>query len=127
MIYIMKRINIKELLKSTDYDKEVTVKGWIRTKRDSKQVVFLAINDGSIIHNIQAVAAIDKFPEELLKSITTGACVAVKGTLVQSQGKGQAVEIQATEIEIYGTADDTFPLQKKGHTLEFLREIAHLR
>ena len=123
----MKRMNVKELLQSTDYDKEVTVKGWIRTKRDSKQVVFLAINDGSIIHNIQAVAAIDKFPEELLKSINTGACVAVKGTLVQSQGKGQAVEIQATEIEVYGTADDTFPLQKKGHTLEFLREIAHLR
>jgi asparaginyl-tRNA synthetase len=123
----MKRMNVKELLKSTDYDKEVTVKGWVRTKRDSKQVVFLAINDGSVIHNIQAVAAIDAFPEELLKSIGTGACVAVKGTLVKSQGQGQAVEIQAKEIEIYGNADATYPLQKKGHTLEFLREIAHLR
>jgi len=123
----MKRTNVKELLKSTEYDKEVTIQGWVRTKRDSKQVVFLAINDGSIIHNIQAVAAIDAFPEELLKSITTGSCVAVKGTLVKSQGQGQAVEIQAKEINIYGGADETFPLQKKGHTLEFLREIAHLR
>jgi asparaginyl-tRNA synthetase len=123
----MKRTNIKELLKSTEYDREVTVQGWVRTKRDSKQVVFLAINDGSIIHNIQAVAAIDAFPDELLKGITTGACVAVKGILVKSPGQGQSVEIQAKEIEIYGTADETYPLQKKGHTLEFLREIAHLR
>jgi len=123
----MKKISVKELLKSTDYDKEVTVKGWVRTKRDSKQVVFLAINDGSVIHNIQAVAGIDAFPEELLKSITTGSCVAVKGILVKSPGQGQSVEIQAKEIEIYGGADETYPLQKKGHTLEFLREIAHLR
>ncbi len=123
----MKRTNVKELLKSTEYDKEVTVQGWVRTKRDSKQVVFMAINDGSVIHNIQAVAAIDAFPEELLKRIGTGTCVRVTGTLVKSPAKGQTVEIQATEIEIYGMVDETFPLQKKDITLEFLREVAHLR
>jgi asparaginyl-tRNA synthetase len=119
--------NVKALLSSTDYDKEVEVKGWVRTKRDSKQVIFLAINDGSIIHNIQAVVTLGTISDDILKLITTGACVRVKGTLVKSQGQGQSVEIQAKEVEIYGTADNTFPLQKKGHTLEFLREIAHLR
>ncbi len=119
--------SVKELLKSTDYDKEVTVQGWVRTKRDSKQVVFIAINDGSIIHNIQVVANIESFLEETLKSITTGSCLLVNGTLVKSLGQGQTVEIQAKEIKLYGGADESYPLQKKGHTLEFLREIAHLR
>ena len=119
--------SVKALLSSTDYDKEVEVKGWVRTKRESKQVIFLAINDGSIIHNIQAVVTIGSIPEDILKLVTTGSCVGVKGTLVKSQGQGQSVEIQAKEVEVYGTADNTFPLQKKGHTLEFLREIAHLR
>lgn len=118
---------VKSLLSSTDYDKEVEVKGWVRTKRESKQVIFLAINDGSIIHNIQAVVTLGSIAEDILKLVTTGACICVKGTLVKSQGQGQTVEIQAKEVEVYGTADNSFPLQKKGHTLEFLREIAHLR
>jgi len=123
----MKRIKVADLLKSTDFGKEVTVMGWVRTKRDSKTICFVAVNDGSIIHNIQAVVDVNNFDAELLKSISTGACVSITGTLVQSQGKGQSSEIQAKKIEVFGTADESFPLQKKGHTLEFLREIAHLR
>jgi asparaginyl-tRNA synthetase len=124
----MKRIFIKELLKSTAFNTTVNVKGWVRTKRGNKNVAFIAVNDGSIIHNIQVVADPNKFDEELLKQITTGASVSVTGTLVESKGQEQPVEIQATEIVVYGTADpEKFPLQKKGHTLEFLREIAHLR
>jgi asparaginyl-tRNA synthetase len=123
----MTKQNVKALLSSTDYDKDVEVKGWVRTKRESKQVIFLAINDGSIIHNIQAVVTLGTIPDDILKLVTTGACVCVRGKLVKSQGQGQTVEIQAKELELYGTADATFPLQKKGHTLEFLREIAHLR
>lgn len=119
---------IKQLLQSTEYNKEVTVKGWVRSKRGNKNVAFIALNDGSTIHNIQAVADPNTFGDELMKRITTGACLRIAGTLVQSQGQGQTVEIQAKEIEVYGDADaETFPLQKKGHTMEFLREIAHLR
>jgi asparaginyl-tRNA synthetase len=104
------------------------VKGWVRTRRGSKQVNFVALNDGSTINNVQIVVDVEKFGEDFLKPMTTGSCLNVNGKLVESQGKGQKVEIQATEIEIYGTADPaTYPLQKKGHTLEFLREIAHLR
>jgi asparaginyl-tRNA synthetase len=124
----MQRVKIKDLLKSTGYGSDVTIKGWVRTKRESKTVAFVAVNDGSIIHNIQAVFDMVNFNEDTLKDVQTGACVKVTGTLVQSQGKGQSVEILAKSIEVYGTADpETFPLQKKGHTLEFLREIAHLR
>lgn len=123
----MKRTKVTDLLKSTDFGKEVTVMGWVRTKRDSKTICFIAVNDGSVIHNIQAVVEVAKFDAELLKSISTGACVSITGTLVQSQGKGQSSEIQAKKIEVFGTADESYPLQKKGHTLEFLREIAHLR
>ena len=111
----------------TQYGETVNVKGWVRTKRGNKQVNFIALNDGSTINNIQIVADVDKFDEELLKSITTGACLSVTGKLVKSEGAGQAVEIQASEIEVYGLADNTYPLQKKGHSMEFLREIAHLR
>jgi asparaginyl-tRNA synthetase len=119
---------IKQLLQSTEYNKEVTVKGWVRSKRGNKNVAFIALNDGSTIHNIQAVADPNTFGDELMKRITTGACLRITGILVQSQGQGQTVEIQAKEIEVYGDADaETFPLQKKGHTMEFLREIAHLR
>jgi len=118
---------VKALLNSTEYNRHVEVKGWVRTKRGSKEVAFVAVNDGSTIHNIQAVVTIGSFSEDLLKNVNTGACVCIKGKLVQSQGKGQTVEIQAESIEVYGIADETFPLQKKGHTLEFLREIAHLR
>ncbi len=122
------RSRIKTVLKSTELNKEVLIKGWVRTKRGSKSVAFIAVNDGSIIHNIQVVADFETFDEELLKNITTGSCIAVKGKLVESMGKGQTVEIQANDIKLYGTASsETYPLQKKGHTLEFLREIAHLR
>ena len=122
------RTKIAELLKSTAFGTEVVVKGWVRTKRGNKNVAFIAVNDGSIIHNIQVVADVAKFDENLLKEITTGSCVKVAGMLVESLGSGQPVEIQASSIEIYGTADpETYPLQKKGHSLEFLREIAYLR
>lgn len=124
----MKRTKIIDLLKSKAFDTEVNVKGWVRTKRGSKTVSFVALNDGSIIHNIQIVIDNIKFDEETLKKITTGASLSVNGILTQSHGQGQPVEIQATALEIMGVADsETFPLQKKGHTMEFLREIAHLR
>ena len=123
----MKPIRVIDLLRSKETGKPTEVKGWVRTKRGNKQIAFIAVNDGSVIHSIQVVAELAKFDEELMKQITTGACVHVKGTLVASQGSGQAVEIQATEIILLGGADETFPLQKKGHSMEFLREIAHLR
>lgn len=124
----MKRIKIADVLKSTQYDIDVLVKGWVRTRRGNKMVSFIALNDGSVIHNLQIVVDNNKFEDDLLKKITTGSAIGVVGKLVQSQGKGQNVEIQASSIEVYGTADvDTYPLQKKGHSLEFLREIAHLR
>ncbi len=124
----LRRSFIKDLLLSTEVDREVNAKGWVRTKRGNKQVAFVALNDGSTIHNIQIVIDLTNFTENQIKEITTGASLSVNGTLVKSMGQGQSVEIQAKEIEVYGTADpDTYPLQKKGHTLEFLREIAHLR
>jgi asparaginyl-tRNA synthetase len=109
--------------------KEINVKGWVRTKRGNKNVNFIALNDGSILHNIQIVVDVQVFNnDELLKQVTTGSCISVNGLLVESQGQGQSLEITANEIELYGTADpEKYPLQKKGHTLEFLREIAHLR
>lgn len=122
------RTKIAELLQSkTAVGTDVVVKGWVRTKRGNKNVAFIALNDGSIIHNIQIVADVNKFDESLLKNITTGSCLKVCGKLVESLGSGQPVEIQAESIEIYGTTDASYPLQKKGHSLEFLREIAHLR
>ncbi len=124
----MKRTKIKELLLSTEYDVDVLVKGWVRTKRGNKNVAFVHLNDGSTVKNIQIVIDVASFDEAVLKDITTGACIAVNGNLVKSEGKGQTVEIQAKEIELYGAADpDKYPLQKKGHSMEFLREIAHLR
>ncbi|MEG1766777.1 MAG: asparagine--tRNA ligase [Muribaculaceae bacterium] len=108
--------------------KEVSVKGWVRTRRGNKHVQFVALNDGSTIKNIQVVFDMEKFSDEELKTITTGSSLHIIGQLVESQGKGQTAEVQAKELTIYGTADvDTYPLQKKGHTLEFLREKAHLR
>ena len=107
---------------------KVSVKGWVRSRRGNKFVQFIALNDGSTINNLQIVVNLEQFDEETLKPITTGSSLHVEGMLVESQGKGQSVEIQAESIEIYGTADpETYPLQKKGHTLEFLREKAHLR
>ena len=123
-----KRERIVELLAKAP-GTEVTAKGWVRTKRGNKNISFIALNDGSTINNIQVVCDhSSNFSEELLKSITTGACLAVTGDLVESQGSGQKVEILAKSIEVYGTADpEKYPLQKKGHSMEFLREIAHLR
>ena len=124
----IKRTSVNDLLHATNYGIEVNVKGWVRTKRGNKSIAFIAVNDGSVIHNIQVVADLTKFSEDTMKLITTGSCISVNGTLVQSQGQGQTVEVQANEIVVYGTADaELYPLQKKGHTLEFLREIAHLR
>ncbi|MDD4800255.1 MAG: asparagine--tRNA ligase [Proteiniphilum sp.] len=124
----IKRTKISEALQLTSFGEEVNVKGWVRTRRGNKKVGFVALNDGSTINNIQIVIDIAQFGEEFLKPITTGACISVNGKLVESQGQGQSVEIQAAEVEIYGAADPAaYPLQKKGHSLEFLREIAHLR
>ncbi len=124
----MKRIKIKELLVSGELGSEILVKGWVRTKRGNKNIVFIALNDGSTILNIQVVAETSLFDENLLRDITTGACIAVTGKLVESQGQGQNIEISATSIELYGKSDaETYPLQKKGHSMEFLRENAHLR
>ena len=121
------RTKVKDLLKS-EPGKEVTAKGWVRTKRGNKNIAFIALNDGSTINNIQIVVETAAFSDELLKKITTGACIGVKGDLVSSVGSGQAVEIQAKELTLYGEASpDSYPLQKKGHSLEFLRTIAHLR
>jgi len=124
----MDRLKVIDVLKGNDLGKEVLVKGWVRTKRGNKNVAFIALNDGSTFHSVQLVADLANMDEEVLKKISTGACISAFGKVVESQGAGQSVEIQATSIEIIGEADpETYPLQKKGHSLEFLREIAHLR
>lgn len=124
----MKRTKITDLLKSDACGADVDVCGWVRTRRGSKQMTFIALNDGTTIHNLQVVADIEKLGEENLKQVTTGSCIRVSGKLVPSQGQGQHVEVQADRIELLGAADpNSYPLQKKGHSLEFLREIAHLR
>jgi asparaginyl-tRNA synthetase len=125
---MMKRTKIKTLLSNPGLGSEVLVKGWVRTKRGNKNIAFIALNDGSTINNIQVVAEVAAFDEALLKDITTGACIGVTGKLVESQGQGQSVEISAVSIELFGKSDaETYPLQKKGHSMEFLREIAYLR
>ena len=124
----MKNQRIAEILKSGAKDCDITVKGWVRTKRGNKNVAFIALNDGSCVANIQIVVDLASFDEEKLKAVTTGACIRVDGKLVESPASGQGVEVQATSIEVYGTADpESYPLQKKGHSLEFLRDIAYLR
>ena len=124
----MKRTKIVDIFAPELIGNQVSVKGWVRTRRGNKQVQFVALNDGSTIKNIQIVFDMAKFDEEQLKPVTTGASIHVIGQLVESMGKGQTCEIQAESLEVYGTADpDTYPLQKKGHTFEFLREKAHLR
>ena len=124
----IKRTKIVDIFDPALIGQKVCVKGWVRTRRGNKNVQFVALNDGSTIKNIQIVIDLAKFSEEALKPITTGSSIHVEGMLVASQGKGQTSEIQAETIEIYGTADsEAYPLQKKGHTLEFLREKAHLR
>ena len=126
----MKRIKIKELLNNMQGEESVLVNGWVRTRRDSKGgFSFLEINDGSCQANIQAIVehSLKEFAG-VDKKITTGSCIAISGQLVASEGKGQKMEIQATAIEVYGSADvETYPLQKKRHSFEYLREIAHLR
>ena len=124
----MNRSVIKDLLKSAQFETDILVKGWVRTKRGNNSVAFVAINDGSIIHNIQIVIDVPSFDAELLRKINTGACIGVFGKLVESKGQGQRVEVLAQKVEVYGEADpEVYPLQKKGHSFEFLREIAHLR
>ena len=123
----IKRTKIIDVLKRTDFDTVVNVRGWVRTKRGSKNVIFIALNDGSTINNVQIVADTEAFDAELVKDITTGACLSVNGALVQSQGSGQAVEIQAKEIEILGTCVSDFPMQKKGQSFEYMRQHAHMR
>lgn len=119
---------IKELFDNAPVDTQVCIKGWVRTRRGNKNVSFIAVNDGSTIHNLQVVAETGKFDDELMSKITTGASLCVVGKLVASQGAGQSIELQAAEITLYGTADPKeYPLQKKGHSLEFLRDIAYLR
>jgi len=121
----MKHTSVKEILSNAKLLQEITVKGWVRTFRSNR---FIALNDGSIIDNIQCVIDFEKFPEELLKRISTGSSISVKGTLVESQGSGQKYEIQVTELQILGDCDpETYPIQPKKHSLEFLRENAHLR
>jgi len=126
-----RRTKIKDLLKNPELKgigNQVTVKGWVRTKRGNKNVAFIALNDGSIIHSIQLVVDVQKFDENTMKLITTGSCIGATGVLVESPASGQKVEINVSHLEVFGTADaETYPVQKKGHTLEFLREIAHLR
>ncbi len=121
-------ISIKELLNSENYGNKVNVKGWVRTKRGSKNVAFIALNDGSTINNIQIVVDVNEQNEDILARIHTGASISVDGELVKSEGKGQNVEVNSIKIEVLGEANpDEYPLQPKKHSLEFLREIAHLR
>lgn len=123
-----KRIKIKDLLASNEVGSEVNVKGWVRTKRGNKQINFIALNDGSTINNLQIVVDVPNFNEDLLKKISTGAAISVVGEVIASQGSGQSVEISAKQIEVLGVADpEKYPLQPKKHSLEFLREKAHLR
>ena len=121
------RTKVKDLLRM-EPGQDVLAKGWVRTKRGNKGIAFIALNDGSTINNVQIVVDKTLFPEDLLPRITTGACIAVTGTLVESVGSGQAVEIQAKDIEIYGECDPMrFPLQKKDTSFEYLRTVAHMR
>ncbi|MDE5561120.1 MAG: asparagine--tRNA ligase [Bacteroidaceae bacterium] len=123
----MKRTKVIDALGLTTYGSDITVKGWVRSKRGSKGIFFIALNDGSTIRNIQIVGNDADFSEDTVKLITTGACISVSGILVESPAAGQASEIQAREIEILGPADNTYPLQKKGASWEYLRTVAHLR
>ena len=123
----MKRTKVVDALKCTDFGKDINVKGWVRSHRSSKAVDFIALNDGSTINNIQVVVDPATVDAETLKSITTGACLSVVGTLVESQGKGQTSEIQCKEIEVYGLCPADYPMQKKGQSFEYMRKYAHLR
>ena len=123
----LKRTKVVDALSSTDFGSKINVKGWVRTHRSSKAVDFIALNDGSTIKNIQIVVDPTKFDADMLKQITTGACISAVGTLVESQGNGQTSEIQCDSIEIYGLCGNDYPMQKKGQTFEYMRQYAHLR
>jgi len=123
----MQRTKVIDALKRTDYGSDILVEGWVRSKRGSKGIFFIALNDGSTIKNIQIVGEDQNFDEATVKLITTGACISVEGKLVESPAAGQAVEIQATKIEVLGACDATYPMQKKGQTFEYMRQHAHMR
>ncbi len=123
----MKRTKVVDALRSTDYGTDILVKGWVRSHRSSKAVDFIALNDGSTIKNIQVVVNPETIDADKLKSITTGACIGVTGVLVESQGKGQTVEVQSRDIEVYGLCPGDYPMQKKGQSFEYMRQYAHMR
>ncbi|MCU0847676.1 MAG: asparagine--tRNA ligase [Spirochaetes bacterium] len=124
----MERTRIIQVLKSETHGHGVLIKGWVRTRRDSRDVIFLEVNDGSCLDNIQVIIGEEMMKRPDLAQVSTGASVAVRGTLVESPAKGQKYEIRAGEVEVYGLADpESYPLQKKKHSFEFLREISHLR
>ncbi len=123
----MKRTKIIDALKRTDFGADITVKGWVRSKRGSKGIFFIALNDGSTIKNVQIVGDDANFDPEMLKQITTGACLSVEGTLVESPAAGQASEVQARKIEVLGLCGNDYPMQKKGQTFEYMRQHAHMR
>ncbi len=123
----MKRTKVIDALQRTDYGAEICVQGWVRSKRGSKGIFFIALNDGSTIKNIQIVGDEANFQPEMLKQITTGACLSIQGTLVESPAAGQASEVQAIRIEVLGTCDADYPMQKKGQTFEYMRQHAHMR
>ena len=123
----MKRTKVVDALVCTDFGKDINVKGWVRSHRSSKAVDFIALNDGSTINNIQVVVDPSTIDAEELKNITTGACISVIGTLVESQGAGQTSEIQCKEIEIYGLCPSDYPMQKKGQSFEYMRKYGHMR
>ena len=123
----IKRTKVVDVLARTDFGAIVNVRGWVRTHRSSKSVDFIALNDGSTIKNVQVVVDPSKFDADMLKQITTGACINVNGELVESQGAGQTVEVQCRELEVYGTCGGDYPMQKKGQSFEYMRQYAHLR
>ncbi len=123
----IKRTKVVDVLQRKDFGTVVNVKGWVRTHRSSKSVDFIALNDGSTIKNVQIVVSPEKFDGDMLKQITTGACLNVNGELVESQGSGQSVELQCREIEIYGLCGNDYPMQKKGQSYEYMRLYAHMR
>ena len=123
----MKRTKVVDALSCTDFGKDINVRGWVRSHRSSKAVDFIALNDGSTIKNIQVVIDPTSIDAEILKNITTGACISATGVLVESQGKGQTSEIQCKDIEIYGLCPSDYPMQKKGQSFEYMRKYGHMR
>ncbi|MCD8210129.1 MAG: asparagine--tRNA ligase, partial [Prevotella sp.] len=123
----IKRTRVIDVLQLSDFGSIINVKGWVRTHRSSKSVDFIALNDGSTIKNVQIVVDPTKIDAEVLREITTGACISVNGELVQSLGSGQNVELQCKELEVYGSCGNDYPMQKKGQSFEYMRQYAHLR